>query len=165
MGSETPGAESSIFVRQQADAEREARAPTFAVWELTMHCDQPCGHCGSRAGQPRPNELSTAELLEVARSLVRLGVREVGLIGGEVYLRPDSLEIISLLSQHGVRVGIQTGGRALTLERARALRDAGLTQVGVSIDGTARVHDRLRGNLGSHAAAMRALDNAAAVGL
>jgi radical SAM protein with 4Fe4S-binding SPASM domain len=101
----------------------------------------------------------------VARGLVRLGVREVGLIGGEVYLRPDSLEIISLLSKQGVRVGIQTGGRALTLERARALRDAGLTQVGVSIDGTARVHDRLRGNLGSHAAAMRALENAAAVGL
>src|SRR5262245_59237503 len=81
-----PGAEPS-FARRQVDAEREARAPKFAVWELTMHCDQPCGHCGSRAGQPRPNELSTAELLEVARGLVRLGVREVGLIGGEIYLR------------------------------------------------------------------------------
>jgi len=24
--------------------------PAYVVWELTLRCDQPCAHCGSRAG-------------------------------------------------------------------------------------------------------------------
>jgi radical SAM protein with 4Fe4S-binding SPASM domain len=60
---------------------------------------------------------------------------------------------------------MQTGGRAFTKERALRLRDAGLTQLGVSIDGPREVHDLLRGNAGSHDAAMRALEAGRAAGL
>ncbi|UQA59833.1 radical SAM/SPASM domain-containing protein [Polyangium aurulentum] len=139
--------------------------PLYTVWELTMKCDQPCQHCGSRAGAARVEELSTQEVLEVAASLARLGCREVALIGGEAYLRDDLCEIISFLAGSGIRVIMQTGGRAFTAERARALRAAGLTGLGVSVDGPAHIHDELRGNVGSHAAAIRALDNARAAGL
>lgn len=143
----------------------EATRPVYAVWELTMKCDQPCEHCGSRAGPSRPRELSTGEALEVARGLARLGCRETVLIGGEAYLRTDVHEIIGELARGGIRVVLQTGGRAFTAERARAMRDAGLAGVGVSVDGPARVHDRLRGNLGSHRAALQALDAGRAAGL
>ena len=34
--------------------------PQHVVWELTMRCDHACGHCGSRAVKPRPDELDTA---------------------------------------------------------------------------------------------------------
>ena len=142
----------------------EAR-PVYAVWELTMKCDQPCQHCGSRAGAARVKELETEEVFEVARSLARLGCREIALIGGEAYLRTDLHEIISFLASAGIRVVMQTGGRALTLERAHALRAAGLTGLGVSVDGPAHVHDELRGNVGSHEAAIRALDAGRAAGL
>src|SRR5262249_2137381 len=125
--------------------EDEGRAiPIYAVWELTMKCDQPCQHCGSRAGHARDAELSTEEVLEVAQSLADLGCREVALIGGEAYLRNDLYEIVGFLASRGLRVGVQTGGRALTLERARRLREAGLTGLGVSVDGPAPVHDILR---------------------
>ncbi len=86
--------------------------PIYAVWELTMKCDQPCQHCGSRAGHARDRELSTAEVLEVAASLADLGCREIALIGGEAYLRTDLHEIIAFLAGRGLRVGVQTGGRA-----------------------------------------------------
>ena len=43
--------------------------------------------------------------------------------------------------------------------------ELGLSGVGVSIDGPARVHDRLRGNLGSHHAALKALDAGLEAGL
>jgi len=34
--------------------EDQGRAfPLYVVWEITMKCDQPCGHCGSRAGRAR----------------------------------------------------------------------------------------------------------------
>jgi radical SAM protein with 4Fe4S-binding SPASM domain len=130
-----------------------------------MKCDQPCQHCGTRAGHARPSELSTAEVLEVAASLADLGCREVGLIGGEAYLRTDLDQIVGYLAGRGLRVGMQTGGRALTFERAKRLREAGLTSIGVSVDGPAPVHDLLRGNAGSHEAALRALDAARDAGL
>ena len=139
--------------------------PIIAVWELTLKCDQPCEHCGSRAGARRERELSTEEVLRVAKGLVALGCREVGLIGGEAYLRDDLELIVRALAADGLRVTMQTGGRAFTKERAEALAAAGLSSLGVSVDGPASVHDRLRGNLGSHAAALRAMDNARAAGL
>jgi radical SAM protein with 4Fe4S-binding SPASM domain len=143
--------------REQRPGDADAPKPIFAVWELTMKCDQPCQHCGTRAGHARARELTTAEILDVAASLADLGCREVGLIGGEAYLRPDLDEIVAYLASRGLRVGMQTGGRALTVERARRLRDAGLLALGVSVDGPAPVHDLLRGNAGSHEAALRAL--------
>lgn len=139
--------------------------PLYAVWELTMKCDQPCEHCGSRAGHARDAELSTEELLAVADSLEKLGTRELALIGGEAYLRPDLPKIVEHLAKKGMRVSIQTGGRAFHAERAKTLKAAGLYGVGVSIDGPARIHDKLRGNLGSHAAAVRAMDVARDAGL
>lgn len=143
--------------------------PIYTVWEITLRCDHACSHCGSRAaptaGQVRPDELSTAELLEVAAALVRLGTREVTLIGGEAYLRPDVYEIVSFLHGSGVRVTMQTGGLAFTAERARRFKEAGLAALGVSVDGPPQAHDLLRARPGSHAAAMRALDVARELGI
>ncbi|HHO49808.1 MAG TPA: radical SAM protein [Deltaproteobacteria bacterium] len=139
--------------------------PIYAVWEITLRCDQACAHCGSRAVRARPDELSTAELLEVAAKLVAMGSREVTLIGGEAYLREDVYELIAYLHRQGVRVTMQTGGKGLDLHRCERLVGAGLDAIGVSVDGPAEVHDVLRDNRGSHTAALAALDNARAAGL
>src|SRR4051794_22120686 len=63
-------------VRTIGDDDLATARPIYVVWELTMKCDQPCQHCGSRAGHAREDELGTEEILEVARGLVRLGTRE-----------------------------------------------------------------------------------------
>ncbi len=139
--------------------------PVYAVWEITLRCDQACSHCGSRAVRARPDELSTAELLDVAAKLVAMGSREVTLIGGEAYLREDVYELVAFLHERGVRVTMQTGGKGLTPSRCERLKAAGLSAVGVSVDGPEQVHDTLRDNRGSHAAALAALDNARAAGL
>jgi radical SAM protein with 4Fe4S-binding SPASM domain len=143
----------------------EPPRPIYVVWEITLRCDHACAHCGSRAGPVRDDELSTAELLEVADALVRLGSREVTLIGGEAYLRSDVYELVEHLASAGVRVTMQTGGRGLTAARVRRLRDAGLAAVGVSLDGTAATHDTLRASPGSHDAALQAIEHVRAAGL
>src|SRR5438128_2222802 len=68
--------------------DRTAR-PINAVWEVTLRCDLACLHCSSRAGRARPDELTTAEALDLVDQMADLGVLEVTLIGGEVYLRDD----------------------------------------------------------------------------
>ncbi len=71
--------------------------PAYVVWELTLACDQPCTHCGSRAGDARANELTTDEALRVVVELAAARAEEVVLIGGEAYLHPGFLEIIAAL--------------------------------------------------------------------
>ncbi len=139
--------------------------PIYCVWEITLRCDHECAHCGSRAGPVRDDELSTEEMFEVADHLVRLGTREVTLIGGEAYLRSDSYKLVEHLAKQGVRVTMQTGGRGLTLERAQKFKACGLSAVGVSVDGPADVHDVLRASPGSHEAAMRAIANCRQAGI
>ena len=139
--------------------------PLYVVWEVTLRCDHACAHCGSRAVRPRPDELTTTELLEVADQLAALGTREVTLIGGEAYLRPDLPQLIRHLSASGIVVTMQTGGRGLTEARADTLVEAGLRGVGLSIDGPEAVHDLLRDSPGSYRAALRALAVARKAGL
>jgi len=125
---------------------REAAAgPRWAVWELTLACDQKCAHCGPRAGHRRPDELSTEECLQVVRDLKALGAGEVVLIGGEAYLRNDFILIIRAIREAGMSCTMTTGGYNLTRERAEAMIEAGIGSVTFSIDGLEATHDRLRG--------------------
>ena len=50
----------TMSLRRLAITESTPLHPAYVVWELTLACDQPCTHCGSRAGDARPAELSTA---------------------------------------------------------------------------------------------------------
>lgn len=139
--------------------------PVHAVWEITLACNLKCAHCGSRAGKRRPDELDTAECLEVVDALARLGTREVTLIGGEAFLRKDWTEIVARVRSHGMYCAVQTGGWAFTAKRLEEGIAAGLQGVGVSIDGMRELHDRVRGRDGAWDNAIDVLRRAAAAGL
>jgi radical SAM protein with 4Fe4S-binding SPASM domain len=133
-----------------------AYRPIYAVWEITLQCDLACRHCGSRAGRTRPDELTTAECLDMVRQMKELGVLEVTVIGGEAYLRDDWIDIVAAIRSAGMSCSMTTGGRGLTPERAAAAARAGLQSVSVSIDGREATHDRLRGVAGAHRSAVEA---------
>jgi radical SAM protein with 4Fe4S-binding SPASM domain len=137
--------------------DRSEHRPVHAVWEITLACDLKCGHCGSRAGKARAKELSTEECLAVVAELAALGTREVTLIGGEAYLRRDFATIIAAVRAAGMQCTLQSGGRNLNDQRVRAAVEAGVTAVGISIDGTRELHDMLRGVRGSFDAAVASL--------
>jgi Y-X(10)_GDL-associated radical SAM protein len=134
-------------VRSAADVIHNV--PVHVVWELTLACNLKCQHCGSRAGKRRPDELDTAEALQVVEALARLGTRELSLIGGEAYLRKDWTEIVRAARSHGMYCAIQTGGWAFTPKRLEEGIAAGLQGVGVSVDGLRELHDRVRGVKGA----------------
>src|SRR5271154_2907947 len=131
--------------------------PIYAVWEITLRCDLACRHCGSRAGRERPEELTTAEALDLVVQMAELGVKEVTLIGGEAYLRADWLEIVRRIRSHGIICSMTSGGRGLTADKVAAAKAAGLQGASISIDGDEATHDRLRGVVGSYRAAIAAM--------
>ena len=69
--------------------------------------------------------------------------------------------------RRGLRVALTPSGTvAVTEEKLRRLRDAGLARLAVSLDGsTAAVHDAFRGVRGSYAWALRIIDRARALDL
>jgi radical SAM protein with 4Fe4S-binding SPASM domain len=152
-------------VRMRTAQDRRHAVPVHVVWEITLACNLKCGHCGSRAGKRRADELSTAECLDVVHQLAEAGTREVTLIGGEAYLRRDWLEIAAEIARLGMHCGVQTGARGLTKERIQAAYDAGVRAIGVSVDGLRELHDSLRGVPGSHEQAIQAVRWISEVGI
>ena len=127
--------------------------PLYCVWEITLACDLGCGHCGSRAGKARPDELSTDEALDVVDQLAALGLNEVSLIGGEAYLRDDWHIIAAAITDRGMRCSMTTGARDLDQRRVDLAAEAGIKAISISIDGLERTHDVLRGARGAWQAA------------
>lgn len=163
-----PNAPDAVRNRPLLDSARPidfATRPSLAVFEITLACDLGCRHCGSRAGRARPDELSTEECLDLIDQFKDLGVIEVALIGGEAYLRDDWCQIIARIKERGMSPIMTTGGRNMTPERARQAAEAGLDSASVSIDGLEATHDKLRGAVGSHAAAIAAMRNLREAGI
>ena len=148
-----------ISIRLPSVLDCRPAGPTYAVWEVTLRCNQKCRFCGSRAGRPRSDELSTAESIDVVSQLAKMGTREVTLHGGEAYLRPDWLELVRAIRDHGIAPTMVTGGRGFDAQMARAAKAAGIAAVSVSVDGLEQTHDALRGVRGSHASATAALSH------
>jgi len=134
-----------------------SRTHTLAVWELTLACNLRCSHCGSAAGRPRGDELSTDEALAVVERLVARGIREVTLIGGEATLRPDWEIIARAIVAGGLQLTLQTGGYHIDAAMAERIAATGVLSVGVSLDGDASVHDALRGRPESFSKGLQAL--------
>jgi len=137
------------------------------VWNVTYSCNLSCRHCylPSSAGRV---ELSTEEghrLIEEARDL--FGSKgQVVFSGGEPLLRRDLYELIEHASSLGMRVALATNGVLLTNTAARRLKEVGLDEVAVSIDGaSSSTHDGLRGVEGSFKAALEAAQRVREVGL
>ena len=139
--------------------------PVHAVWELTLRCDLACRHCGSRAGRARPDELDLAEAIDLVAQMAELGVQEVTLIGGEVYLFPGWTDVVRAVVGHGMSCAIVSGGQGIDAEVARAAERAGVGSLSISIDGEETTHDRLRGKAGAHEKALEALRHASLAGI
>lgn len=138
--------------------------PRICVWELTLACNMKCGHCGSRAGAARSDELTPEEAQRICHELADLGCRRVTLSGGEPVLRKDWAAIARTLVSRGVKVNMVSNGWAWTHETAQQAKDAGLSNVCFSIDGLEQTHDQIR-RKGSFDRAMKAFAACKQVGL
>ncbi|MBI5367606.1 MAG: radical SAM protein [Planctomycetes bacterium] len=139
-------------------------------WNVTRRCNQRCIHCYLPAGREEDSagaELSSAELFRVADGIAEVN-REalVILTGGEPLWRPDLYDLARRLADHGMTVVLGTNGVLLDEAVAARLAAAGVTGVGVSIDGpSAPVHDEFRRHPGGFAATLRGLEAARRAGL
>ncbi|MFW5775622.1 MAG: radical SAM protein [Chitinivibrionales bacterium] len=116
------------------------------VWNATRRCNLKCRHCYSDSQNcDYADEMSTSEAQTFIDSLADFGAPVLLFSGGEPLIRKDLFELVAHARQRGLRAVISTNGTLITPGIASQLRSAGLSYVGVSIDGLARNHDRFRG--------------------
>jgi radical SAM protein with 4Fe4S-binding SPASM domain len=94
-------------------------------------------------------EMNTAEAISFIDNLADFGVPVLLFSGGEPLMRPDLFELVSHTRSRGIRAVISTNGTLITKSVALKLQDAGLSYVGVSLDGLSAIHDEFRGVKGA----------------
>ena len=134
------------------------RRPFQCLIQVTNRCNMKCSFCDFWPnGLPSREELSLEDFRRVAQELSAIGCFLVSIEGGEPFVRPDLVEIVRAFGARHVPL-LYTNGWYVEPAAARALFDAGLAQVGVSIDfPDAARHDRKRGQAGAFDRARRAL--------
>lgn len=137
--------------------------PFLVAFNLTRRCNLNCAHCyldaGTRMDGDR-EELTTAEVEAVLDEIVAVGDETmVVLTGGEPLLRPDLESIARYGAGLGLMMVLGTNGTALNDNRVSALKNAGVSGVGISLDSLhPAYHDRFRGYPGAWEKTMAAID-------
>lgn len=136
------------------------------VWTSTRRCNLRCRHCYTdSANRDYPGELTTAEALAMAGDLAAFGSPVLLISGGEPLTREDVFDVATRATEGGMRVVFSTNGTLITPRQAERLHAAGVSYVGISIDGRPDTHDRFRGREGAFAASMRAIEACRDVGI
>ena len=119
--------------------DRFGRTATDLRVSLTDRCNLRCTYCMPAEGLPtlpRDAVMTRAEIARLVGVATReLGVRQVRFTGGEPLLRADLVEIVADVAALPDRPEISLTTNAVGLDhRARALKDAGLDRVNISLD-------------------------------
>jgi cyclic pyranopterin phosphate synthase len=107
---------------------------------VTDRCNFRCVYCMPRevfdAGHeflPHAAILNFEEIARLARIFVDLGVKKIRLTGGEPLVRKQLHRLVALLAELDVEITLTTNG-SLLAKQAKALKQAGLHRVTVSLD-------------------------------
>ncbi|MSR02056.1 MAG: GTP 3',8-cyclase MoaA [Gemmatimonadetes bacterium] len=131
---------------------------------VTDRCNMRCGYCMPNADYvwlPRSSILSFEELDRLAGIFASLGAGKVRLTGGEPLLRHDLPALVRLVAARSAigEVTLTTNG-ILLADQAKALRQAGLGRVTISLDTLSPARLKAFAKTDRHGAILAGLDSA-----
>src|SRR6476646_10016623 len=130
------------------------------VWNSTKTCNLECIHCYASAKKKKfTGEMTTEEARAMIDDLADFKVPALLMSGGEPLVRPDILELAEYATKQGIRITFSTNGILITEEKAKKLKDIGVTYCGISVDGAEPRHDHMRGKAGAFQETLRGIRN------
>ncbi len=121
------------------------KRPFQLLLQVTNRCNMTCDFCDFWPHGAKHDELTFAEYERLEAELSAISCFMISIEGGEPFVRKDIIEIVRLFGRRHVPV-LFTNGWFIDAAAAHALFDAGVAQVGVSIDyPDAARHDARRG--------------------
>ncbi|MEX0340315.1 MAG: radical SAM protein, partial [Arenibacterium sp.] len=127
-----------------------ANPPLAMLAELTHRCPLACPYCSNPLELiSKERELTTVQWVDVFHQASDMGVLQLHLSGGEPASRTDLVDLTKAAREAGLYTNLITSGIGLTEKRLRALEEAGLDHVQLSLQGvTAAMADRIGGDKG-----------------
>lgn len=126
------------------------------IISITNRCNLRCRMCD--IPYEKKEELSTEQWKKVISGASRLGAQTIVFSGGEPLLRADICELVAFSKKNNMSACITSNGCLLDGPAAVNLSSCGVSVVNISIEGTRRTHDYLRG-AGAFDRAVSALGN------
>ena len=115
---------------------------------FTRHCNLKCIHCAHNdLNLSKDTELSTDFFVQVLAEAKNLGAKNVSITGGEIFTRPDCMDLIERMVNLGYLVTLESNGTLISDNQLERLKLFGkkITLV-ISLDGiTENTHDSIRG--------------------
>lgn len=133
--------------------------PTGITMCLTLRCNIKCRQCAIWR-LPEKRELPAEVWKKVIYDLRKwIGPYRVRLVGGEIFIRKDIIEIIEYATKNDVITGIVSNGTLITESLAENIVNSGLGYLYISMDGiNPETHDRIRGIESTYKKAMSSID-------
>ena len=121
--------------------------PMAMLAELTHRCPLSCPYCSNPLEMvARDGEMGADVWENVFRQAAAIGVLQLHVSGGEPASRRDLEEIVSSAREAGLYVNLITSGIGLTEARLKALVDAGVEHIQLSLQGVnAEIANRIGG--------------------
>jgi len=137
----------------------------IVVWNCSRRCNLRCIHCYAESENQRyEGELSGDEARVMIDDLAAFGAPVLLFSGGEPLMREDMLELAAYAGERGLRTVISTNGTLITRKKADEIVAAGISYVGVSLDGIGETNNHFRGVPGAFDLALRGIRNCVQVG-
>jgi radical SAM protein with 4Fe4S-binding SPASM domain len=123
-------------------------------------------HCYSKSeNEIYPNELTTDEAKAFVKDISEFNVPVLLFSGGEPLLRHDLFEVARSATDAGIRAVLSTNGTLITEDKAKQLKNAGFSYVGVSLDGIGETNNKFRGKPEAFEFAVKGIRNCLKAGV
>ncbi len=114
--------------------------------EVTSHCNLKCEYCHNAQHSNQKDDLTTEEIITLVNNLKEhYDIKKVLLTGGEPLTKSDICSIVYEISRLGIKADMVTNGTLITEEKLKALENAGLKRIRISID-ELNTETEVRGN-------------------
>ncbi len=144
----------------------------FVQWHLTERCNLRCRHCYQSGAV---SEMSYGEIcgaIDNVSSAFQSWVTEYDMemspsfhfTGGEPFLRQDLFAILDYVRKGGFSTSLMSNGTLIDGDTARRIKEAGVSDVQISLDGLETTHENLRGK-GSFSRTLAGIRNLVAQGV
>lgn len=141
---------------------------TYMRLSVTDRCNCRCIYCMPEAGVAKRSHndlLSFEELTDIVRAATELGVHKVRITGGEPLVRRGIETLVEMVAGvPGVDEVAMTTNATLLVDKAEALRAAGLTRLNISLDTLRSERYREISRVGSLEDALAGIEAARAAG-
>ena len=119
-------------------------APLKVFFDISTMCNLSCPFCLSNSSVAGMAKVSLPNFTTLVKEMGKLGVFMVKLGGGEPFLHPNFWDFVKILREENIFVSASSNGVRISEEDIVNIKKYNL-KISISIEGTQKTHDNLRG--------------------